>query len=528
MLVKRGVFLIILACCSLGLAQSAPNTTPVSQANTPAVSSPQAAEVVTAPTAQAQTPPAMLPQDSNTLKSFWNKFKPENYIELGKFILTVITAIVIALWAIYKWRHRKGNSGNPITINNNGHNPDSMLDKFIEEARRTGKLEGDIDRLKNDLANALNRVKELEKGGQHDDAVAALHAIRKSGNAAKLQAVLIADRDLHKDAMIERNREISAVAYLRGDIDIALAAVDEILKLLPCDLDALNRNGRICQLRGNLPQAVQYYEKILLLAKTQNNKLWQAVACGNLGNVYLTRGELEKAVEMYNKALTITEKLGRQEIVASIYANLGIVYKTRGGFVEAEEMFRKSLVIFEKLGGQEGMTNAYGNLGVIYDTRNEFDKAVDMYNKALAIAGKLGRQEIIAKIYGNLGSVHQNKGELDKAVEMYNKALAIDDKLGDQEGMASDFCNLGVVYRTRGELDKAEDMYNKSLAIAEKLGIKEGMAIQYRNLGNVYRIRGDKTKAREYYLKALELYRKIGIEHTAKQVEDLLKKLDEK
>jgi hypothetical protein len=55
-MLKRGVFLIIFACCSLGLCQSAPNTPPVSQTNIPAIApanTPQAVSAV--PIAPTQT-----------------------------------------------------------------------------------------------------------------------------------------------------------------------------------------------------------------------------------------------------------------------------------------------------------------------------------------------------------------------------------------------------------------------------------------------------------------------------------------
>lgn len=533
-----GIFFAILIYSWLSFGQSVgPNMPPFTKTDaTPALlaNPSQSTPIPSSPNKQlSQTSsenlksnPATI-KNSNISKNLLNNLTPDNYIKLLEIIIGIITAIVLALWAIYKWRHRKDNNGTPIIITNNGPNPDAMLDKFIEEARKNGKLEGEIDRLKTDLANAVNRVKELEKSGKSADAVAALNEIRKSGDAAKLQTVLIADRDLHKNALIKRNREISAVAYLRGDIDIALTAIEEILKLRSDDLDALIRKGIIFQMRGNLLEAIQCYKNVIGLAQVQNYEEMQAIASGNLGIVYQIRGEIDEAINSYNQSLVLNKKLGRQEGMANNYGNLGNIYQIRGNYEKALEMYNNSFAINQKLGRQEGLANNYGNLGSIYQTLDKNDKAVEMYNRSLEINEKLGRKEGMAIVYGCLGTVYGTRGEFDKALEMIKKALVIDEKLGRQEGMANQYGNLGIIYQTRGELDKAVEMHNKSLRIEEKIGKPEGIAKQYINLGIVYKTRGDKSKAREYYLKALEIFLKIGIPNMIKKVEGLLKKLDE-
>jgi tetratricopeptide (TPR) repeat protein len=228
-----------------------------------------------------------MPKKSST--SFLKKITPDGRVAAILIIIGMAGAVFAWFWA----QSHKDNSGNSVTIktgnNNSGqvignidsnggpitiiniqNDTNALADKIIrQQAEEISKLKTENSQVKRYLANSINRVKELEKGDRRDDAIAALDAIRKSGDTTKL-LILIADKNLNKNT-IERNREISAIAYLRGDFDTALAAINEILKLLPDDLDALNRKGNICQLRGNLPQAIQCYEKVLRLAKTQND-----------------------------------------------------------------------------------------------------------------------------------------------------------------------------------------------------------------------------------------------------------------
>ena len=365
-------------------------------------------------------------------------------------------------------------------------NADEVANKVIALAEQKGKMFIDEGTLKKSLIDAIQRAEKLGESSKGTEVEKALEDLRRNGNTARLQTLLITDRETHKNEIkehtediIKRNNEITAVAYLRGDIGIALEAVEDILKLRPNDLNALNRKGHIYELRGELTQAEEIYVKVLELAEDNKDDCWQAVALNGLGNIYQTRHKLDKAEEMYKKAIGLNEKLGRLE----------------------------------------GMTVSYSNLGIVYEMRDELNKAEEVFLKALAIAEKTGDKEKMANIYGNLGNIHLLHGEFDKAENTYRKTMEIHKELGHQQGIARGYSNLGFVYRGRGELFKSEEMYNKALEIAEKIGDKELMAISYHNLGIVFVERGDLKSAKEYWVKALGLYEEIGVPQMVKDVQ---------
>jgi len=360
-----------------------------------------------------------------------------------------------------------------------GVDAEFILENVIKTAEAKGRAELQVEQIKEQLSKAVERIKILEK---------ALEELRESGDMRSLQELLIQDRDEHRDALIQRNREIAAVAYLRGDIEIARQAVDEILKEFPDELFALNQSALIYKLRGKLKEAERDLKQVLELAVQANNDQARAASLGNLGVIYYMRGDLDKAEKMHKKALVINEHLGRKE----------------------------------------GMAYQYGNLGLIYKMRGELDKAEEMHLKSLKIKEKLGLQHGISISYGNLGNVYRRRGELDKAEEMHLKALEIDKKIGRLEGMANDYGNLGNVYYMRGDLDNAEEMHLKSLKIKEKIGLQEGIANSYGNLGLVYKQRGDIGKAREYWEKAVELYKRIGIPQMVEEVQGWIEGLKDK
>ncbi len=156
--------------------------------------------------------------------------------------------------------------------------------------------------------------------------------------------------DRANDDLIQRNRELAAVAFLRGEITVAAEAIDGLLRLDPEDLDALNRRGHIRHLRGDLDGARDDYEKVFRIASAGDDEGWQAVANCNLGVIYLTRGELVEAEKWHRKSLAIHERLGRQEGMAAAYGNLGLIYQTRGNVAQARDLWIKSIVKYKSIG----------------------------------------------------------------------------------------------------------------------------------------------------------------------------------
>ncbi|MBI5765449.1 MAG: tetratricopeptide repeat protein [Planctomycetes bacterium] len=371
----------------------------------------------------------------------------------------------------------------------------------------------DKDSIIKNLQASLERLQNEADAG-NTEARKALDEARTSGDGALVQSALISLADRHDQKIrdvagefVELCREISAIAYLRGDIDEAKKRLESILRFLPDDLDAINHLGLVARLRGDLVEAETRFQRVSDLATDEK---WRTIAYRNLGLIYLTRGDLDRAEEMIRKSLAIDEKLGRLEGMAAVYGSLGAISQTRGDLDCAEEMYRKSLAINEKLGHLDGMASNYGNLGALYQTRGDLDRAEEMHCKSLAIHEKRGHLEGIAVNYFNRGAISQTRGDLDRAEEMYRKSHAIDEKLGRLEGMAAVYGNLGRIYQTRGKLDRAEEMHRKSLAINEKLGRLEGMADQYGNLDLIYRTRGDLDRAEEMICKSLAIDEKLG------------------
>ena len=358
-----------------------------------------------------------------------------------------------------------------------------ILDGLAQVARDLNELENVVRRINDPsleryFRNGYRRI-ELEAEAGDSRAQAAIAAARESGDNSLLQSLLVAGADrlgapiaASSPEFIERCREISAIAYLRGELKEARKRLNTILSLHADDLDATNRLGHVEFVEGHLGEAERAYQKVMAAGVERGDDIAIAVACGNLGLIYCTRGDLDRAEEMHRKALAIEEKLGRQDGMAAQYGNLGNIYFTRGDLERAEEMHRKSLAIEEKLGHHVGVASDFGNLGLIYQELADDDLAADKHSKSLAISEKLGRQEGMAAQYGNLGLIYRARGDLDRAEQMFHKSLVIDETLGRREGMANQCGNLGAICAKRGDVDRARDFWTKARDLYRRIGMK--------------------------------------------------------
>jgi len=309
---------------------------------------------------------------------------------------------------------------------------------------------------------------------------------------------------------------IGIQSFYWGKVDQAVLAWSQIQKIAiekqnkRWESVALGNMGNIYCLNGELNKALENYQKSMKLYEKIGNKKGLTMAYESISNVYLIKGDLDQALEYHYMALNLCEELGNTEGKATVYVNLGIIYKTKGDINRALEYYENSMKFYEELDNKDGIATVYVNLGNIYVIKGKLDKALDFYKNALELDEMLGRIERMACAYGCIGNVYRIKGELEKALEYFENAKKIYNELGSKEGLADYFGNVGNIYGIKGEFDKALDFYEKSLKLETELEKKEGMATAYVNLGITYKAKGDLDKALEYYNSALILNKDLG------------------
>ncbi|MBH8566197.1 tetratricopeptide repeat protein [Nostoc sp. CENA67] len=274
--------------------------------------------------------------------------------------------------------------------------------------------------------------------------------------------------------------------------------------------DRLNQLGIQQYRQGKLREALETFEKVLLIRREIGDKAGEGTTLNNLGVVYRSLGQYAKAIDYYQQALAIFKQIGDTAGVGRTLNNLGAVYDSQGQYAKAIDYYQQALAIFKQIGDTAGVGTILNNLGLVYDNQGQYAKAIEYYQQALAIIKQIGGTPVEGKILNNLGAVYKNQGQYAKAIEYYQQALVIRKQIGDTAGEATTLNNLGLVYDNQGQYAKAIDYYQQALAIFKQIGGTAGVGTILNNLGLVYDNQGQYAKAIEYYQQALAIVKQIG------------------
>jgi tetratricopeptide (TPR) repeat protein len=275
------------------------------------------------------------------------------------------------------------------------------------------------------------------------------------------------------------------------------------------DPEAFRSYGAFLLRTGRRAQAEVMFDRILELASA-SDRIWQAIAYGNIGLVREQSSDFGGAKEMHRKSLAIHEELGRPEGMAQVQINLGIIEKRQGHFARAEELFRLALENGRKAEREDIVGRACNNLGLVYRVKRDFDQAERMHREALAIAERRASSQEIATASANLGILNFGWGKLDAAEEMLCLALSLSRQLGFQDGIAVSSMGLGAVFLGRGNAEQAEVLFREALKINVQLERGEEVASAMLNLGVVACQRGQMESAERFLQSALNTYSEIG------------------
>lgn len=275
------------------------------------------------------------------------------------------------------------------------------------------------------------------------------------------------------------------------------------------DPEALRSYGAFLLRAGRRAQAEVMFDRILELASA-SDRIWQAVASGNIGLVRELSGDFAGAEEMHRKSLAIHQELGRLDGMAQVQNNLGIIEKRKGHFAEAEQLFHLALENGRKADRDDIEGRAYNNLGLLYRDKREFEQSERAHLEALAIAERRRRAQEIATACANLGVLNFDWDRSVAAEEMFSRALSLSRQLGFQEGIAISSAGLGALLFSQGNAEHAESSFREALNINVQMERSEGVASAQLNLGVIAMQRNQIETAERFLQLALSTYAEIG------------------
>ena len=274
--------------------------------------------------------------------------------------------------------------------------------------------------------------------------------------------------------------------------------------------NAFNNLGDVRRLTGDYLGAVRDLEEALGISRDIGDRLGQANALTNLGDVRLLTGEYPAAAAVLEEALGICRDIGDRLGQANALTNLGNVRLLTGEYPGAAAVLEEALGIYRDLGNPLGQARALNNLGDVRRMTGDWPGAARDLEEALDIARDLGDRLGQAGALTNLGNVRRLTGEYPGAARDLQEALGIYRDIGDRRGQANALTTLGGVRRLTGEYPGAARDLEEALAAYRDLGDRGGEVEALNEAGALHQASGNLHQAGSCHQQALDLAHQIG------------------
>ncbi|MEU0506277.1 tetratricopeptide repeat protein [Nocardia sp. NPDC005998] len=327
----------------------------------------------------------------------------------------------------------------------------------------------------------------------------------------------ITQPDSHPPAVPRRVRtgffrdEKQALAWMRTERANLLACLEVAAdRHHPQTPDLAGALAGLLERDGPWPHAVAVQQRTVVTAHDLGDRLGEAKALSNLGNLHRLTGDHAAAAERHQHALEIYRKNGDRDGEATAYCNLGNVRRSVGDHAGAVDLYQQALDICCDIGFSLGEATALNNLGNVHRLTGAYGGAVMLHEQALRIYVEIGNEIGEANTRFSLGNVHRLIGDNASATDLYQKALAAYRKVGYRLGEANTLSALGNMRELAEDSNGAARLHKKALEVFRDIGFRLGEAAALGNLGNVRRSTGDHERATGLYLQALDVYHDIG------------------
>jgi len=272
---------------------------------------------------------------------------------------------------------------------------------------------------------------------------------------------------------------------------------------------ALKDLGDVRRLTGDYPAATQVLEQALSICRDLGDRLGQANALTYLGDVRQLTGDYPAAAQSLEQALSIYHDLGDQLGQANALSNLALIRWGTADYPAAAQSLERALSMYHDLGDRHGQANALNKLGVVRWTTGDYPAAADAQEQTLRICRDIGDRLGQATALSDLGVVRLATGDYPAAARAQEEALGIYRDLGSRLGQANALTYLGEVRRLTGDYPGATQVLEEALGIYRDLGDRDGEAAALNERGTLHRVSGDLAQAERCHQQALDLARAI-------------------
>lgn len=266
------------------------------------------------------------------------------------------------------------------------------------------------------------------------------------------------------------------------------------LKDLRGEAETLNETSYVY---ANLDKqnAIQDHQRAMKIAKDENDRVAEAQALNNMGEIKYWSGDLTQALNLYRRALAIWVEIKDRRGQAQSYTYLGYTCSDLGQTKESFDAYRSALALWKSLNDERGKAVTLTAIGRLYSRVGESQAALNFFERAMPLSREIGNKVEEARVLTGEAYVYWRLGEDQKALDLYEQALKLFAEANYADGEASTLHSAGRVYYFAKNFEKALEYQRRALEICRRLGDRHLEMVVLIEIGRLNADSGDHAAA---------------------------------
>ena len=273
----------------------------------------------------------------------------------------------------------------------------------------------------------IHRLQE-EYGPDHKEIIDALE--RELANVRAAWPHILERRDL---GQIDRVRKgLFRYHRYRGNSQESIAMLSRAVPVLSRQEEAREVLGGVLRLlaslhlgSGQLEQSRSFLEQRIKVLRHSDDPDAEAVSSAAFAFLALRLGDYSDAISYYNESLEIYRKTKNRVFEAIALGNLGHAFCLSGDYAQAEKCTLESVALDRDLDNLEGVGSDLVLLGDVYLATDRLEKAKRAYKDALDRGREIDFQRLIAQALTGLGQCTFELGDCMKAKGFFDEAQKV-------------------------------------------------------------------------------------------------------